>query len=92
MSDDGDTGFFFSVTLTYPKELHDKHSQYPILPVAREIQDEEISPFATTQLQGQKRLKGEKLVCDFHTRKNYVVHYIMVSLVNPLSNCQCTDI
>ena len=77
--DTGDIGYFFSVTLSYPQELHDLHSQYPLLAMAREVQDREISSFAQAQLQGQKRLKGEKLIVDLSKKETYTIHYIMVS-------------
>ena len=79
MDDDGNVGYFFSITLSYPPELHDLHSQYPLLPVCRVVQDKEISPFALAQLQGQKRLKGEKLIVDFNKKEKYIIHYVMVS-------------
>ena len=79
LDDAGDVGYFFSATLSYPQDLHDLHSQYPLLPMAREVQDQEISPFAQAQLQGQKRLKGEKLIVDFSKKERYTIHYIMVS-------------
>ena len=79
LDDFADVGYFFSVTLSYPPELHDLHSQYPLLPVAREVLEQEMSPFAQAQLNGQKRLKGEKLIADLKKKERYTIHFIMVN-------------
>ena len=71
-------GYLFEVTLSYPSNLHDLHSQFPILPVNREVFDDEISHMSYFLLNGKKRLRAPKLIADFNKREKYVVHYVQL--------------
>ena len=71
-------GFLLTVTMDYPAHLHDRHSSYPMCPVAREVNDDELSPFAQYSLQGKPRIKSKKLVADFGRRERYPIHYCLL--------------
>lgn len=65
LSDDSDIGYIFEVDLHYPKELHDKHDDFPFCPEKRGI------PGITT---------NNKLLLTFFDKHKYVVHYRMLKL------------
>lgn len=74
LSDDDETGYIFKVDLTYPKELHDLHNDYPLAPESC-VGDE--SPFMANIRSeiGNKRCKIPKLIPNLNNKKEYVVHY-----------------
>jgi hypothetical protein len=40
-----DIGYTLKVSLDYPKELHDKHNDYPFFPIHKDIKNEDLSPY-----------------------------------------------
>jgi DNA polymerase type B, organellar and viral len=55
----GRKGYFFDVTVEYPKDLHRKHNDLPFLP------ENMIPPGGN----------HSKLLTTFYTKKNYIVHH-----------------
>lgn len=83
MDDFGTTGYVLEVDVDIPHDLHNKFSQYPLMPMNRAIAETEISPYSR-ELNKQSRSKHDgatkKLVCDLHNKRNYVVHYRYLKL------------
>ena len=59
VSNDSPKGYILEVDPEYPKKLHDKHSDYPILPMQQE---------------GTKG-KVKKLMGTLNDKEHYVIHY-----------------
>lgn len=88
--EDSDTGYILEVSLSYPFEFHDAHSDYPLAPEKRFITDEELSPFAKSlwkRLHGKgegddlpPRASLKKLITSLDDKDNYVVHYRTLQL------------
>ena len=80
IDDNSEIGYILEVDLEYPKSLHAFHSEYPLAPVRRKIQTEELSEYQKSILELMKS-KGlnykptEKLILDLYDKKNYVLHY-----------------
>ena len=58
---DGGLGFLFEVDLEYPKELHDRHNDFPLCP-------EQICMSETSKT-------VSKLISTLHNKKKYIVHH-----------------
>ena len=75
--DEGDIGFLVEVGLEYPDELHDKHTDYPLVPDKESFDPIQLSDFQSSlkhnlQLTGSKTKKRRQT---FHPKRKYVVHY-----------------
>ena len=80
---DGEWGYVLEVTLEYPRDLHDLHSDYPLAPQKMKIKPHQWSPF--TKDLGEKlgvnsSSIAEKLITSFHPKEGYVVHYRLLQL------------
>lgn len=77
LKDDANTGYLFEVDLTYPKELHNLHNDYPLAPESLEVKYNMLSDYNKQKLakMGKKFTKGKKLVPNLNDKKNYVLHY-----------------
>ena len=76
INEDGKHGYILKVDLSYPPELHDIHSDFPLAPETLNIKFEHLSPYAKSNfLKTEKHTKyeSEKLTSTFFPRKNYVV-------------------
>ena len=65
------------VDLYYPKELHEKHNDYPMAPEKIKIEEEMLSPYSL-EIKNKYDIKvgcNNKLVANVMLKKNYVVHY-----------------
>ena len=65
------------VDLYYPKELHEKHNDYPMAPEKIKIEEEMLSPYSL-EIKNKYDIKvgcNNKLVPNEMLKKNYVVHY-----------------
>ena len=71
---ESETGYFIECDLDYPKEIHDKTVYFPFAPIKRCIKYEELSPWQQEK-NINKKDSVEKLICDQHDKKNYLVHY-----------------
>jgi hypothetical protein len=45
LSDNDDVGYTLKVDLDYPKELHDKHNDYPFFAIHKQIKYNDLSPY-----------------------------------------------
>ena len=60
VSDDSDRGYILEVDLTYPKHLHDEHSEFPLAPVQRRVMSDEWSPYTKTLAPKNTSCKTQK--------------------------------
>eukprot|EP00116_Pleurobrachia_bachei_P005602 sb/3465864/ len=67
-------GLILEVDLHFPKELHDKFSDYPLAPTHTKITEDIISPFSKAAKVKGTCSDGVKLAPTLFDRKNYVVH------------------
>ena len=66
------------VDLSYPKELHDLHNEYPLAPEHKNIKESEISDYSKKCLKDSKSkfaTKNKKLVATLNDKKNYIIHH-----------------
>ena len=76
---DSEIGNIFEIDLEYPKELHDKHNDYPLLPEARTIKLNELSEvskniYKSLNNKQARDGKSKKLILDFNAKHKYVIH------------------
>ena len=67
------TGYILEVDLTYPQELHDKHSDYPLAPEKLTVTDDMLSDYSLSF--PNRPRPTEKLIPNLRNKSNYVVHY-----------------
>jgi len=75
--DDSEVGYILEVSLDYPSQLHDLHSEYPLAPETLTVDNDMLSPY-TTELKTRLHLKGKpvpKLVPNLYNKSKYVIHY-----------------
>jgi len=74
--DDSKKGYFLSVDVTYPKELHDIHNDLPFLP--ENIAIDKVSPYCENLMNNLslKPAKVKKLVPNLNDKKEYIIHYV----------------
>ena len=76
--------YILKVDLEYPKELHDEHNLYPLVPEHVHVNDDMLSPF---QRKYFPSLRGcvWKLIPNLYNKEKYVVHYRNLQLYASLS-------
>jgi hypothetical protein len=83
LQQDKKIGYMLEVTLEYPKQLHDSHSDFPLAPVKKRSSFDQLSP-ASKYICNKFKLKTSmncmKLVSDFSPRVKYVLHYRTLEL------------
>jgi hypothetical protein len=75
---EGEYGYILEVDLSYPKELHEMHDNFPLAPENIIIDYDNLSPYAKNALHNttkSKKYSDIKLSATFHDRKNYVLHF-----------------
>ena len=75
-------GYILEGDLDYPEDLHDLHNDYPLAPVRRKVDVEELSEYQNALFgeRGSKNTGPEKLLLDLHDKKEYVIHYKTLEL------------
>ena len=73
---DSDKGHILEVDLSYPKELHDAHNEYPYCCEHTTLIDEVLSPYAReiAEKHGLTSGKSSKLVASLNDKTRYVIH------------------
>jgi hypothetical protein len=76
-------GYFVECDLIYPKELHDRHSDYPLAPVRMNVKADMLSEYSQEiyrtvynlkDTQNVKDEKVEKLILNLMDKNKYVLH------------------
>jgi hypothetical protein len=87
---EGSKGLYVKCDLTYPRELHDLHNNYPLAPESRIINKNELSPYQVNQTimhEEKHNDKIKKLVPNLYDKKDYICHiknlqyYIKLGLI-----------
>ena len=73
---DSDKSHILEVDLTYPKELHDFHNEYPYCCEHTTLTDEVLSPYAKHIAEKHDFTfeKRSKLISSLTDKKRYVIH------------------
>jgi hypothetical protein len=80
LSVDGEWGYILEVDLDYPHELHDDHSDYPLAPEKRPVQEvSEYTRSIAAEL-GHVIKPTVKLMSTLYDKRKYVVHYVNLQL------------
>ena len=74
--DDSEVGHILEVDLTYPKELHDAHNEYPYCCEHTTLNDDVLSPYAKHIAKKHELVGGKNsiLVSSLTDKKRYVIH------------------
>ncbi len=72
--DDSEIGYFVECDLKYPDSIKFKTINFPLAPVKRKVEYEELSDYQKETF-GENFAPQEKLICDWKDKKNYLVHY-----------------
>ena len=69
-------GYILEVDLDYPKELHDKHNEYPYCPEQVLVEDKMLSDYAKRIAEEHRTKNGKyrKLIPTLGKKENYVIH------------------
>ena len=70
-------GYFLEVDIHCPDELHDEQNDFPMAPEKIKVAKEMLSPSQIEMIEQHKLKVGttKKLVPNFFSKKNYIVHY-----------------
>ena len=71
---DDEVGYIVECHLTYPPNLHDAHSDYPMAPEHLTVASEMLSPFATN-IKDSHWKPTQNLVPNLLDKTKYVTHY-----------------
>jgi hypothetical protein len=69
-------GYYLEVDLSYPRELHDMHNDFPLAPHKMTVESAQLSPHLLTLAPDYNPSRVDKLVTTFLPRKNYRVHFL----------------
>ena len=77
IADDADEGYILKVKLSYPKELHSLHTDYPLAVERMKIKREWLSEKQQKLIEcsGQRYTPTEKLIPNLFDKDEYIIHY-----------------
>ena len=82
-ADDSDIGYILEVDLSYPDELHDLHSDFPLAPTKQEVDACWLGDYQEellNDMQMNAPLSSNKLIQTLFPKKNYILHYQTLKL------------
>ena len=77
ISDDGEIGYILEVDLEYPREIHEKHSQYPLAPENMIVSEDMLSSYCR-EIKAKLNVSScrvPKLIPNLYDKEKYVLHY-----------------
>ena len=74
-------GYLLEVDLSYPAECHDSNNDFSLAPTRSKVDYKKLSEYqknllASLESQCYKIRSTNKLILNFHYKKNYVIHYM----------------
>jgi len=73
---DAEVGYIIECDLSYPPDLHDEHSDYPLAPEHLTVTKDMLSPYAKQLMQSwEPTEKLIKLIPNLMDKTKYVTHY-----------------
>jgi hypothetical protein len=82
ISDDATQGYILEVDLSYPRELHRLHSDFPVAPERLKVTHDMLSPYCKSL--ALDHVTTEKLVPNLYDKVKYVTHYRNLKLYKRL--------
>ena len=74
---DAEEGYILEVDINYPRNLHDKHADYPLAPESLKITKDMLSPYSISVATELEQNMGDvtKLTPNLYNKERYVLHY-----------------
>ena len=76
--DDSDIGYFIEADLKYPDNIKEKTKNFSFCPENKIIDKEKYTDYMK-KIQPESYTKSKRLICDWTDKKNYLVHYRMLT-------------
>ena len=76
--DDNDIGYFLEVDLKYPDKIIEKTKHFPVAPENKIVNPDDFSDYMKT-IEPDTYIQTKKMICDWSDKKNYLVHYWMLT-------------
>ena len=76
--DDSDIGYFVEVDLKYPDIIKEKTKNFPFCPENKKTNPDNFNDYMK-EIKPDTYIQTKKLICDWSDKKNYLVHYRMLT-------------